>query len=458
MRRTTWSLPALPASPADPAQWLAALLRRNAGCAYLRRFGSPTNEAEFRHRVPLVTYDDLQPEIDRLGQGEPDVLFAGRPLAFERTGGSSGGSKLIPYSAEGLLDFQHNLAPWLAHTVRRHALSGSAYFATSPVARQPESFGGYPIGLPDGAYLGAELGAVLQRHTAVPFSVASIEDIVRWREATQVHLQQASDLELISVWSPSFLLRLCAGIGDPQQLWPRLKVISCWASGPARQFLPELQAMFPHAAIEPKGLLSTEGVVTVPDATGRCRLAPGGYFEFRRDEAIFSASELIAGAEYDVIVTTASGLYRYASGDRVRCEMADACGFPVLEFIGRDALSCDLVGEKLTDAFVARCLGSLEGFSMLVPDMLRPGYVLISASARSEDWLQAFESRLGANPQYAYARRLGQLGPLRQLVRRDPFAVVERVMHGRGVRLGDIKPTALRADDFWLPIFEEMPA
>ena len=42
-----------------------------------------------------------------------------------------------------------------------------------------------------------------------------------------------------------------------------------------------------------------------------------------------------------------------------------------------------------------------------------------------------------------------------KLVCQQPFDIIERVMTTHGVRLGDIKPNALRTDDFWLPMFEE---
>jgi hypothetical protein len=455
MMGSFWQLSNFEQASETPGRWLTEMLMRNADCAYLRSFGSPRTEDEFRCQIPIITYENLKPYIERLQAVEPNVIFDGTPVACERTGGSNGGRKLIPYSSAGLRDFQRNLVPWLAHTARRHRFSGSAYFAISPVARQAEFFGSLPVGLPDGAYLGDEVGALLMQRTAVPFEVAGIEDIDQWREVTLNHLRAARDLELISVWSPTFLLRLCDQIGDTVQLWPELKVISCWASGPAKHYVDELARLFPHATIEPKGLLSTEAVVTTPDEDGQPRLVPHGYFEFRRGNTCFGASELVAGDEYEVVLTTASGLYRYASGDRVRCDESDGTGRPVLEFIGRDSLSCDLVGEKLTEAFVGHCLGKLEGFATLVPDVRNPGYVLISEQAHSLAWLNAFETRLRHNPQYDYAWRLGQLQSLRQLVCRRPFDIVERVMKTRGVRLGDIKPTALRADDFWLPMFEE---
>jgi hypothetical protein len=450
-----WPLP-IPVDEAVSADgWLESLLRRNAETAYLRAFGSPRTAAEYRRRLPIVSYEDLDPHLSRIAAGAADVLFAGVPVAFERTGGSAGGSKLIPYSAAGLRDFQLSVLPWLAHTVRRHRISRRAYFSISPVARAAEHIGGIPVGLSDAAYLGEQAGQLLWQKTAVPFEVAAISDIELWRRTTRRHLEAAQDLELISVWSPTFLLRLLEGIGDTRALWPDLKVVSCWASGPAARYVDQLARLFPQATIEPKGLLSTEAVVTVPDEACRPVLVGRGYYEFLDGETAIEESGLEPGREYEVVVTTASGLYRYATGDRVRCDGRNDAGRPILEFVGRDSLSSDLVGEKLTDAFVGRCLDTSQGFAMLVPDTETPGYVLISDGAIDPEGLRRCEERLSGNPQYAYARRLGQLAPLRAISCRRPFDVVERVMRDRGVRLGDIKPTALRTEDFWLPLFEQ---
>jgi hypothetical protein len=395
-----WDRLVAPSAPSEP--WLPSLLARNAHTAYLREYGSPRTLAEFRERVPVVDYDDLEPWIERIAAGESDVLFAGRPVAFERTSGSSGAAKLIPYSAEGLLDFQRSLLPWLVSTVRAHGITGRAYFSISPATRPPESIGGVPVGLPDGAYLGESAAAVLAEVTAVPFEVAAITDVGRWRDVTLRHLAAAHDLELISVWSPTFLLRLLDDLDDPRVLWPRLKVVSCWAAAASKPFAEELAARLPHATLEPKGLLSTECVVTTGSAVvttagrrGRRRsVTPYGYFEFDEGE---------------VIATTASGLYRYRTGDLLDSN---------LEFLGRSGIVSDLVGEKLTEPFVATCLENVRGY--LFPD--GAGYVLASEAPVDVDEI---ERRLCANPQYAYARRLGQLAPLR--LKHTPFDLVKPI-------------------------------
>jgi hypothetical protein len=447
-------LATLPVEENQPT-WLSQLLSRNANTAYLRDFGGPRALQAFRDQVPTCSYDDLVPYLERMRAGEPDVLFAGAPVAYERTGGSSGGAKLIPYSWDGLLDFQACIVPWLARTVDRYAITGRAYFSISPATRQPEYIGSVPIGLSDAGYLGERAGYALAAMTAVPLEVGGISDLTRWREATIEHLKAARDLELISVWSPTFLLRLLEDIPDAKTLWPRLKVISCWASGPARRYADQLGSLLPQAEVQPKGLLSTEAIITVPDVDARPVLVGRGFVEFARGDQLLLEDELSVGAEYEVVVTTASGLYRYRTGDRVRFDGRNASGRSILEFIGRDALTCDLVGEKLTESFVAKCMESIPGFAMLVPDVSNPSYVLVCEQAPTPAQVQSFESRLHANPQYDYARKLGQLAPLRVLVHSSAFALVERVMLANGTRLGDVKPVTLRKDADWLPLFEE---
>jgi hypothetical protein len=283
----------------------------------------------------------------------------------------------------------------------------------------------------------------------VPFDVAAITDVVRWRAATLEYLASADDLELISCWSPTFLLHLLDELPDPKRLWPRLKLVSCWAAAASHPFAVELAARVPHAHLQPKGLMSTECVVTVPDAEDRPVLPPHGFFEFDRGGELMLQHELEHGATYAVIATTASGLYRYRTGDLVRCGGYASSGRPILDFVGRGELVCDLVGEKLAEPFVDECLRTVRGFRLLGPAAQGDGYVLATDADAGAD-VERVEQRLCANPHYALARRIGQLKSLRLVEVERLFDRYVDVQLRRGVRLGDIKPVALRGERSWL--------
>lgn len=432
----------------------------------------------------MGSYADHLPLITRAAAGERDVLFPGAPVAFERTGGGATGGKLIPYSRNSLIDFRRALLPWLADAIQDYGLGGTAYWAISPVSRAPETTpGGISVGLPDGTYLGDEAGEIIASLSAVPPEVGGLVSVEEWRLVTLAALLNHEDLELISVWSPTFFLTLMdalapaandlfprlnddarrrlesflAGAGAAV-LWPRLKLVSCWADASSKPFWDELRARIALTSFQAKGLLATEGVVTVPDREGRPVLAAdSGFFEFLTDDGDgHLAHELLSGTCYEVVMTTSGGLYRYRTGDRVVCA-GESNGLPILQFVGRAGLTSDLVGEKLSDDFVGTCLDFVPGFRMLVPiSGPRPAYALIvdeKSRLDPEQVLVRTERRLSANPQYAYARRLGQLGELSIHRVCAPLASYIGRAQGPGVRLGDVKIPSLRAETDWLPTF-----
>jgi hypothetical protein len=107
-------------------------------------------------------------------------------------------------------------------------------------------------------------------------------------------------------------------------LWPGLALISCWCDGPSAAFLPALRRWFPGVALQPKGLLATEGVVSFPWGTPDAGAVPAitsHFLEFidlsRPASAPALVSDLTPGGRYSPLLTTAGGLYRYHLKDVV---------------------------------------------------------------------------------------------------------------------------------------------
>lgn len=448
----------LPAARETQKRRLLALLRRSADTEFGRRhgFASIRDAAQFRARVPVSTYETLQPAIARMAGGAAEVLVSGEILAFEETGGSSRGPKLIPHTEAGLAAFRRALLPWLDDLAKAHPriMHGPAYWSISPVARAARRTpGGAPVGLAsDAAYFGEALAPLLLETLAVRPQTGAIAQVEKWRASTCEQLRACRGLALISVWSPTFLLALLDDLGaDPAELWPGLELVSCWDQGSSRRHAAALRARLPGVRVQGKGLLATEGVVTIPlEGLAMPVLAvDSAFYEFRDDAGrCLGAEEVALGGEYEVLITTEAGLYRYALGDRVR-----VCGFageaPLLEFLGRGACVSDLCGEKLSEDFVLGALQPLElGFAVLAPAGTRDRYLLVIdadevSEARAAELACRAESGLCANPQYAYARRLGQLGALEALRCARPMQAWLAAGLARGQRLGDIKPPAL---------------
>jgi len=65
-------------------------------------FQSISSYEDFKKQVPIRDYEGLKNYIERVVDGEPDVLWKGKPLYFAKTSGTTSGIKYIPISKESI--------------------------------------------------------------------------------------------------------------------------------------------------------------------------------------------------------------------------------------------------------------------------------------------------------------------------------------------------------------------
>ena len=77
---------------------LMKILQNNRNTEYGRahHFGEITTVEEFRKQVPISGYEDFAPYIERMKNGEENLLTSSKVLGYSRTSGSSGVPKYIP--------------------------------------------------------------------------------------------------------------------------------------------------------------------------------------------------------------------------------------------------------------------------------------------------------------------------------------------------------------------------
>jgi hypothetical protein len=384
----------------------------------------------FRERHPIRKWDEQQLELHEPVQ------------RWERTSGSSGPEKRVPYTRTLQREFNRAINPWIVRLFagEPRAFVGQAYWSVSPGGESDEEI------------LGPIRRRLVRAVQAVPPSVRLTRE--NFREETLRYLTRCRSLSLISVWHPSFLALLTEGI-DTEKTWPKLRVISCWADANAAAPAAALMKRFPHATLQPKGLLSTEGFVTIPYDGANVLAYRSHFFEFRSGDTVKLAHELRTGERYDVILTTGGGLRRYDTEDIV-----EVTGYreqaPILKFIGRAHHISDHFGEKLNEIFVRERMDLAlreipHTFAMLACD--GDAYVLyIDSDAELASVAATLEHALRESYHYDLARRLGQLQALRVLRVRDGAATYLRV-RGAYQTLGDIKIPALDREQGWTTRF-----
>ena len=65
-------------------------------------FDSINTFHDFSQKVPIRDYEALKPYVDRVVQGEENVLWKGKPLYFAKTSGTTSGAKYIPLTKESM--------------------------------------------------------------------------------------------------------------------------------------------------------------------------------------------------------------------------------------------------------------------------------------------------------------------------------------------------------------------
>jgi hypothetical protein len=465
------------------AKRMRRLLHDNRATDYGREHGfEQVDSRKAFAALPLTEYADYDNAIERIMNGDQRVLTADHVNILQPTSGTSSRSKLIPYTAALGAEFKAALDAWLFDLYRQRPklLLGPQYWSISPaIERETRAKGNVPIGfLDDAEYFGARRRWIMDAIMAVPSDVRMIADMEANQYVTLLFLLREKRLRLISVWHPSFLTLLLKVMRDrwphlladlarggiapdvdvpdairrrlahrlrpqprrarelgalastdepsPGKMWPKLEVISCWRDGHVASEITELQGYFPRVLIQGKGLLATEGVVSIPVGPSQQHVCAvtSHVLEFQDSGGVVHPLwDVKRGETYCVILTTAGGLYRYQLRDRIQV-VGMHRRTPCIRFLGRAGVVSDCVGEKLHLEHAETAIATVSSqhfkqpcFALLVPSS-RAGerrYTLLieAKGAEGEHDLAAaattLERELRHNFHYSHARRLGQL-------------------------------------------------
>jgi hypothetical protein len=390
---------------------LARLLAANRDTRFGREHGFDDirNPAQFRDRVPVQDYEQLRPYIDDQRRTGAAALTREAPLFYAQTSGSTGTPKYIPITPTMLAFHRREQAlfSYLQYVACPGAFDGKAWgIMGAPVEGHLDT--GHVVGSVSG-HLYASLPRAIQRRFVIPPEVSSIADydlkyLVILRLALNV-----PDITYIGSPNPSTFLRLidllnerremlvrslATGVFEPldaldpplrqivaarlrpmperaarfasrslltfEEVWPEIRLVTTWTGGSCGIALLRLRAMLPaDTAVMELGYQSTEVRGTIALTTETAGGLPPlhhHFFEFVEQSAwdegrqtFLTLDELEARRTYYVLITTASGLYRYFMNDLVQVTgMFERT--PLLRFVQKGRGVTSLTGEKLYEA------------------------------------------------------------------------------------------------------------
>ncbi|MAY14105.1 MAG: GH3 auxin-responsive promoter [Oceanospirillaceae bacterium] len=465
---------------------------------YQRGLTLATNVEEFRQRVPLSDYEDWQNAINRQRSSSEFILTTETCQRYQPTSGSTAQIKWIPYTPEFLRELDQAINPWMADLYSRYPAirKGRHYWSLSWVPGELRSVANSVND--DLQLLPWWKRLFMNRTMAVPQAVSLAPSSELSLFASLCYLCAARDLTLMSVWSPTFLLSLLEQLGQQRmavaqvleqgrwgeqqtslghlsaprnrinaallrnwngrinatitrKLWPELALISAWDTSSSEPWARQLQQLFSHSDFQGKGLWATEGVVTIPYGQQYPLALESHFYEFENlaNEQILFSWELEAGMQVRPVITTASGLLRYRTKDRLLVDgFINQC--PTLRFISRLS-GTDMVGEKMSPQAVLNIFSTLTTALPLQPVSLlavpaeggkqRPAYVLLASGGQElqAETEQRLETLLQGHFHYQLARELGQLDPARVILSDNAITTYTQLRLRSGAVAGNIK-------------------
>ncbi len=456
------------------------------------------------HRIPIIEYHNIENWIHTQHEDETQLLTSEKVSFYEKTSGSRGAAKLIPYTKSLRRSFNEMFCIW-AHDLIKHGPkfnTGKIYFCISPqLGENPqEEFknnSNFQSLQDDSEYLDGWLKFLMNNFLVSPPGLNKLRDAEKFKHELAKTLLKSEKLEIISIWSPTFLKvildyiqnnrkQLALELKDKMSakrrlmllqphlfkqistnaklnqlfqkiycekipwhlLWSQLKLISCWDSANAADGADFLRSLFPNVLVQGKGLLATEAPMTIPliPAKGCVPVLNEVFFEFLdKSGFVFQLHQLKQGNTYEMIISQKGGFYRYRIGDRVRFTHS-YLNTPCLEFIGRQKEVSDLVGEKLHSEFVRDILKSLpleeSCFKTLVPvKHPQEHYLLLLDNAKHnpQEIALQLEEGLQKSHHYRKARLLEQLQSVRVLVSSQIPEIISLYKTSSGKKWGDLK-------------------
>lgn len=361
VRRARWSNPT--GVEIVQRKLLESLICKGAHTRYGARYGMPHMRSyeDFAARIPLIQYEDIRTEAQRMIAGDRNILWPGVCTRFAQSSGTSGGkSKYLPVTTDSL---KSNHYPGAAEAV-------ASYLELYPDSR---IFNGKGFIL--GGSFANELDSVSQGVSVGDLSANLIDAI---NPAINFFRVPDKRTALMSDWSiklpalinaslnqnitnisgvPSWWLTVlrgvinAAGADNIHDVWPGLEVFfhGGIAFAPYREQYRAITDTAKMRYIE--NYNASEGFFAVQDtreaADGmRLLLDHGIFFEFKNldNETSVPAWKVEPGMTYALVISASNGLWRYLPGDTVRIESVEPLRISIA---GRTNSYINAFGEEL---------------------------------------------------------------------------------------------------------------
>ncbi len=392
---------------------LDRILYESSSCSYLKDLGinKKTNKSAFLKQVPLATYEDLEPYIQRMILGERGVLSSGQVKWFSKSSGTEGSkSKYIPVTRRfmrncytrtnwDVVSILYNHDPEIGIFKGKSLLMGGSLSAFED---NPKSKNGDVSAL-----IIENMPSFAKAFYTPSREIALMSD---WDEKLELMNTICSEEKVVCFAGvPTWLLVLFRrmlkykGATHMHEIWPFARIFIHGGVG-FDPYRDEFKRMFPKENfIFLEAYTASEGYFGIQDRIhqdGMLLLTDNGiFYEFLPLSEVNSSQPITLGldeieveTDYAIVISTACGLWRYKIGDIVRFQELNPFRFKV---VGRTKQFINTFGEELmvhnTDRAVAETCDLLS--CRVLNYTVAPIYFNNENKQPGHQWLVEFDKR-----------------------------------------------------------------
>ena len=296
-------------------------------------FSEIKSYTDFKGNVPICDYEGLKPYIDRVVEGEPDILWKGKPKYFAKTSGTTSGVKYIPISKESMPEHikaaRNALLTYIYETGKADFVNGKMIFLQgSPVMSKRK---GINVGRLSGivAHL---VPAYLQKNRLPSYATNCIED---WETKVDAIVEETIDQNMtlisgIPPWVQMYFDKLMER-SNGQKIKTIFKNFSLFVYGGVNfePYRAKIEASIGKKIDSIETYPASEGFIAYQDKQDDKSLLllvkAGIFYEFIPADEYYnekptrlSLAEVQLERNYALILNTNAGLWGYSIGDTVK--------------------------------------------------------------------------------------------------------------------------------------------
>ena len=359
---------------------------------------------DFKANVPVVDYEGLRSYVDRVVEGESDVLWKGKPLYFAKTSGTTSGAKYIPLTKESMPTHikaaRNALLHYIAQTNDASFVDGKMMFLQgSPIL---EDKNGVSLGRLSGI-VAHYVPKYLQKNRLPSWETNCIED---WDTKVEAVVDETinEDMTVISgipSWVQMYFEKLKERSGKTvSELFPNFNFF-IYGGVNFEPYKNKFEALIGKNIDYIELYPASEGFIAYQDSQVHkgmlLQLDSGMFYEFIPADEFFnenptrlSIKDVELGVNYVIILNTSAGLWGYNIGDTIEFTTLEPYRIRVT---GRIKHFISAFGEHVIGKEVEQALrDAMEGTEVNISEFTVAPQVTPESGLPYHQWFIEFEN------------------------------------------------------------------